>query len=257
VENIKVDMEKRQKEYDEFIKSLPYTDAMKYFNRFTNDFLKAVQFCVFCNLRNGINNSLLFYQIDMIFESIITTKILLSNGSINPIKRELRFALEATIKYLFIDIKYPQLSTNEKTKIYNSIVSRSKIDEIDKIEIFAFDIEWNKEFINETRRIYSILCKFVHPSEDQIANYQKRLENGSSIGFESLKEVTEVSRIMFQTIEIIFVMILVNVGPSCAGDVCVYFFDEYKDWKLGKGKFLKHFNAYFDYKIERQKNINA
>jgi hypothetical protein len=48
-------------------------------------------------------------------------------------------------------------------------------------------------------------------------------------------------------------MMLEGLGPSYAGDLCVYFFDEKQNWKFRKRKFLKKLNSFFDYKCERQK----
>lgn len=246
-------IENKRAEYETFLNSEQYLQEKRFLDRVINDFLEASHFCVLNNSRVFRSTSLLYDQIDLIYESVVILKLIVKEGALNPIKRELRFILEAVIKYLYIDTKHSDKELNDKIKIYGDLVSRSRIDEVDAIKIFAFDEEFNKQFINEVKRVYSVLCKYVHPSQEQILEYKKRVENGSSIGYESLSDLKSVSNIIFQVLELVLVMMLEGLGPSYAGDLCVYFFDEKQNWKFRKRKFLKKLNSFFDYKCERQK----
>lgn len=191
------------------------------------------------SIRFNGHNSLFESQIDMLLESLVHIMMAYKNGSINPVYRELRYLIEVSIKYNYIDLILPDKSIESKIKNYDTFVSRSRIDEIEKIDFSRLSSKKSKEFIDEIKGEYSKLCAFVHPSIDQIEEYRRRCKKGNQIGFESGKDISKLVGHITKVCEMILVIYFSNCAPGILSDVKKILKKENN--KISKRKYLSEY----------------
>ena len=102
--------------------------------------------------------------------------------------------------------------------------------------------------------MYGRLCAYIHPSKHQIEERITRDEKGVYLGYETAKELRQITREVFRLCDIVLVFVFHGLGLGLAGDVFVYALDDHRDWKFHRGKYVRILSKYFDYKFERQEN---
>lgn len=210
--------------------------------------------CFFTSIRDIelLNNSLLLNSCDAFFESAISCKMLVNEGVINPVYRELRYMLETALKYSIVDQVCYKLNYEERIIYFNQKVPKSSIDCIDDLNIIGLSEVNIKDFINSSKDVYKKLCVYVHPSKTQINDWIKRGRNGSYLGFESENEIKCISKLIYNVFEIIIACYLNCLGVSSLGDVFIYYLDDKKKWKFHKSRYIKQMCQFYDYKLERR-----
>ena len=96
------DLEERVKKQDALMASQEYQQEVKYSSRFTWDFLDALRICWFYSSRGGSisENSVVIRSTDDLVQSSLAASVLCQNGMHTPIKRELRYIIESSVKNL-------------------------------------------------------------------------------------------------------------------------------------------------------------
>ncbi|ADL51385.1 hypothetical protein [Clostridium cellulovorans] len=254
IECVKEELSDKQIEHGAFRESEKYQQEIKYFNGIVNDFIDVVRACFFTSTRdiNLFNNSLLFNSSDAFLESAISCGMLVNEGAINPVYRELRYMLEVALKYTIVDQVCYQLNYEERIDYFNKKIPKSSIDCIDDLQLIGLEKSSIKDFINSSRDVYKKLCVYVHPSKTQINDWIKREKKCAYLGFESENEIKRISKSTYNVLEIIITCYLNCLGVSSLGDVFIYYLDEKKKWKFHKSKYIKQMSQYYDYKFERK-----
>lgn len=251
------ELEERQKKHAALMASQEFQQEVRYSSRFTGDFLDALRTCWFYSSRGGsiYENSLVIRSTDDLVQSSLAASMLLRNGMHTPIKRELRYIIESSVKNLHVDQQMEQRrplpSLAERIDFLHNHVDRSSIDMREHLQLAAFDAPIRKQFIDELNDVYRECCAYVHPSRRQIEERLELAELGRSSGFETAEELRGIARLMFRVYDMALTLYFHGFGLSMTGDVFINVFDEQTDWKFHKAKYVKIVSKHFDYKIER------
>lgn len=250
----KEERENKSKEHKLLMESEAYQQEIKFFHKIIDDFIMTLACISFYSTRcQQLNeNSIMIREIELLIESIVGISQQIKEGTINPAKRELRFMLESSVKYLLVDQKANELTYEEKIHYLDKSIPNASIEPIGEIRFFGLNNKEASEFRNDVRVIFSKLCEFVHPSKYQIDEYLRRCKRGAFIGFETQKEINDFNKLLFRTLDIITVLMFEVLGISFTGDLFIHVFDEKKDYKFVKGKYVSRYSKVFDYKAERK-----
>ncbi len=245
--------EKSKLHKETVLDSQQFQQEEKYLVTFTADFLKTIKITSYYSTRakNIYDEFLVIRASDDLIQSVIGIQTLVLSGVHNMAKRELRYLIELYVKYLVIDQELMGKTINEKTNYLSSNIPNSSIEVIDRAYTY-FDSSIDIAFKNEIKDFFYKTCAYVHPSQRQIEEQLKRYKKEEYIGFESAKELSDISRLICRAYDIILVLLLIGFGKSMAGDLFIDGFDKIPDWKFHKGKYTSMLSKLYDYKQERR-----
>lgn len=237
------------------VQSQQYQQELKYLNDFSYDAIQTVRTISFYSTRakSIYDNFLTIRGSDDLLQSIIGLRESVVNGIHNMVRREIRYLIEMTTKYLIVDQEKMGEQLNVKTQYLATDISNSSIEVIERLST-PFSADLDKQFKAEVKDLFYKTCAYVHPSrrqiEEQVDNYSK----GVHIGFETAKMLADINKLLFRAYDIILTMLFIGFGQSMSGDLFIEVYDADPKWKFHKGKYLKEYSKLFDYKLERQKN---
>lgn len=246
----------RMTAYAELVGSPAYQSELKYLSGITHDFIHLLRLCLFYSGRAGesAKNSLVIRSTDDLGQSVLAAWNLLQDGLINPIKRELRYIIEASVKHLYVDQHTDQqmpLSQIPERLAFLEAKVGSSIDVLDDLRLDAFHSQDEKQFKAEVYDAYRKACAYVHVSRHQIEERLERTEKGKSLGFESAEDLRKLGRLVFRVYDMALTLYFHGYGLPMTGDIFIQALDDLPSWKFHKGKYVGIVSAYFDYKDER------
>ncbi|MGG1962640.1 hypothetical protein ABFY43_16360 [Bacillus pumilus] len=235
-EEIRKSKEKKGKQFEEESNSQAYKQSSGYMVALIEDFKKGlvlISIAATRDYKTYQDNALMFGTSDLL-SSLVAIELVSREIMINAPKRELRYMLEATIKYAAVDQTCKDKTLEEKLKYLYTELPRSSISPIDELNGLT------DMMVADTKELYSLLSQFIHPSQKQITEYQLRLKKGE-IGFETHKELDSFNRLLFRTFDIILYLTFINMGYYVMKDVFYNMKDmkEFENWKFFKGKHVK------------------
>lgn len=253
------DLEEQIREYEAVQKSGSYQSELAHLDRLTQDFLKGISAAVFAFTRypDG-HNWLLQTFTDDFLESSVSVRALAREGVFNVGRREMRYMVEAAVKYVFVDQQVPgPASVAERIGVLGdtSKVTRSSVDQIDQIRLRMLPDE--KKFRDAVHSAFGNLSRYTHLSRTQLDERLRRADQGEYSGFENAATLGAFSRLLFQVYDLVLTLVFEGIGPSFTGDLFIQTFDDIQDWKYHKGRFVSQVSASFDYKAERQRRGRA
>ncbi|MBH0005131.1 hypothetical protein [Psychrobacter sp. SWN149] len=227
---------------DEVYDSQQYQQEIKNIQTISMDFINAVRLISMYSTRGAdiYNNFLCIKTIDDLIQSAIGIKVMIENGIHNTARRELRYLIEMTTKYVIVDYAKMGYSFDSKTEYLRDSVPNSSIKVIDDYSTpFSGDLKNN--FRSEVKDFFYDACAYVHPSKKQIDEQMKNYRRNNTIGFESAKMFTDINKVLFRAYDMILVMTFHSFGHSMSKDLFEQVFDENPSWKFHKGKYVKEF----------------
>lgn len=251
---IKEEMSEKSKQHQEkVIDSQQYQQDIKLFSDLTFDFIDSIRLISIYSTRakDTYDRYLTIKASDDILQSAIGIRALVLDGIHNMAKRELRYLIELSVKYLIVDQELMRTSIEDKTKYLKENIPNSSIDVIERMRTH-FNPTLEKDLKDEITDFYYKSCAYVHPSQRQIEEQLKKYSKGSTIGFESAKELSDITKLVFRAYDMILVILFTGFGQSMSGDLFINVFDENKKWKYHKGKYTSRYSSIFDYKHERK-----
>lgn len=251
---LKKELEEKQAQHQTVMDSQQFKDGLKYLSDFSLHAIDTIRTMRLYSYRAGdiYEQFLSIKSSDDLLQSIVGIRELVVNGIHNMAKRELRYMLEMTTKYLVVDQEKMGTPLAEKTAYLQSNIPNSSIEVVDRITT-PFDPAIDEQFKNEVKDIFYKACAYVHPSKKQLEEQLARNSSGATIGFETAKMLADLNQVTYRTYDIILTMLFIGYGHSMSGDLFVEMFDEQPKWKFHKGKYVKEYSKLFDYKVERQK----
>src|SRR4029077_1416269 len=133
------DLKSRIEEHEETRSTKQYESAELHLHRLVQDFAVALHASWFAFTRYPESkNWLLQNSIDDLLESAIALPVLARDGIFNAARRELRYALEASVKFVYVDQQLPgDSSLSERMRLLGDTtqVPRSSIKPIDDTKI--------------------------------------------------------------------------------------------------------------------------
>jgi hypothetical protein len=240
--------------HDELRAGKRYTDARLHLARLVQDFATAlrVSSLAFTRYPHSVN-WLLQNSIDDLLESAIALPALLDVGAVNVARRELRYMVEASVKYVFVDQRLPSEALLDERLRYlgdNSKVPRSSVTPIDELKLWM--LEDDRVFRGAVKQSFGALSGYVHPSERALDERFARAERGESSGFEGPGVVEAFNRLASQTLDVVLVLVFQGIGPTFTGDVFIQLLDDRADWKFHRTRFSSEVARSFEYKVERR-----
>ena len=231
-----------------------FKSQFTHINGLTQEFLMTVTITEKYSTRipKFTEQSMLFNATGDIIESAIAILSLVSEGMFFPVRRELRYMLESTTKFLYVDQQVPAEDLSDKIAYFDSAVPNASIDIVSEIALDAFDEPTQHQFKDEVKDAFVQACRYVHPSKRQYEQRLDREKKGTAHGFEVAKELIEINSLIQRCYDLILVMYLHGIGTGMAGDLFINAFDTMDRYKFYKTKYVKLMSSTYDYKAERQ-----
>lgn len=247
------ELRERIEAHEKIQKGKRYEDAQLHLRRLVQDFAFTLRasWIVFTRYPNG-KEWLLQDSIDDLLESAIALPLLADEGILNAARRELRYLLEATVKFVFVDQQLPGDTPLEDRIQFlgdHTKVPRSSVDPIGDLTLRMVEPE---AFRNAVKQSFSALSGYVHPSRPALEETLNRAARGESTGFEGPRVLEAFNRLVSQTLDLVLVLSFEGVGPSFSGDLFVQILDENPRWKFHRTRFMAEVSRHFDYKMERR-----
>jgi hypothetical protein len=222
--------------------SQQYQQEIKTLEAISMDFVNAVRMVSLYSIRGGdiYTKFLCIRTIDDVIQSAIGIKVMVDNGIHNTVRRELRYLIEMTAKYVLVDYVQMGKSLEAKTEYLRDQVHNSSIEIVDDYST-PFSGELQRQFRSEMKDLFYKACAYVHPSKTQIDEQIQNYKRGNTIGFESATMLTNITKIIFRAYDMILVMIFHSFGRSMTKDLFEQLFDDNLKWKFHKGKYVKEF----------------
>lgn len=252
-EKQEAELKQRQEDFQKLVESDAFKQERKFLSGFSSDAVNTIRNISFYSTRAKTiyDEFLTIRATDDLIQSAISMFFLIDNGIHNIAKREIRYLLEMTVKYLVVDQECDGKPLSEKTQYLQDNVPNSSIEVVDRLNL-PFDSDINKQFKDDVRDVFYKACAFTHPSKLQIDEQIRYYEKGIYLGFETAKMLASVNKTVFRAYDLILTMLFVGFGQSISGDLFIEIYDNNAKWKFHKGKYVRMYSKLFDYKFERQ-----
>lgn len=220
--------------------SQQYQQELNYLRDISKDFVDSLRSISFYSTRASeiYENFLCIRTIDDLIQSSIGILSMVENGIHNTVRRELRFLIEMTTKYVLVDYAKMGESFQVKTDYLKDEVPNSSIEVIEGYQT-PFSGDLKKAFKNEVKDFFYKSCAYVHPSKRQIDEQMRNFKNGNTLGFESAKMLTDINRTIFRAYDMILTMVFHSFGHSMSKNLFEQIFNEQTKLKFHKGKYTK------------------
>lgn len=245
--------------HEELRRSKPYKDQVIRVNRVIRDFLKAVSAITFYSKRSPYlgAESFLFSQFDDLFQSILWIPKFVDEGTFNIPRRDLRYVLEKTCVYSYLDCAFYGKSRDEKLEIFAANESEMKVDLVSDLKLEGFSTEQKTDFCADVKRVYSELCRYVHPSFHQIRQRDREIAPHGCLGLETVEDLRKFVDEVVVVLDLVLALYFHALTMSLTGDIFTAYLDDYAEWKFFRQRWCKVISESFDYKLERQMRRRA
>lgn len=232
----------------------PYNQTIK----IIDGFMKCLGFCVMDTGRNPdfVNSHLLYILSDDYLEALVAVPMMVKQGIHRPAIRDSRFILEMSIKMAYIQQNEDELPIEDKLEIFKKELSSPSISLMKKIDFFHFDDDIRTKFLVETGRVFGYSSKYVHLSPEQISSRISLIESGRSIGKESAEDLMELNSFLEKIYASSIIFIMHSVPSYITGDWLVESDGSSNDWYFSSSQFIAAVDQKFDYKHERQSQLD-
>lgn len=238
--------------HDALRSSTAFRNGIAYNRRVCADFVKLLHLVSMMATRDRSpsEHTLSIRMTDYLLQSTVVIAYLIENGFHGPAKRELRFILEAGVKFLATDQALKDASLKEKNAHLAMLPNR--FQEIVDVLVLPGLAESQAAMKTRIVDLYGSLSTIVHASQAQVSTDQQRWERGAPIGFEETSHVNKMNSLCVDVFDLEAVLSLHAVGLGLAGDIFTAALDDEPTWVFHKARFTKLLSEYFDYKAERQ-----
>lgn len=246
-------------EHKKHLDSKEYKDALDLLNIITHDFIKGIKVCSMYSLRGTDfrNNSLSLNHIDDYLMSAIMILAALKEGGINPAKREMRYLIDSSMRYLYVDQQLWRATLDDKLAYFDRKIDKSNIKYINNIDFHLIkNSKLQSDFCSEYKKNYGKACEYVHASTNQIKERFSLYERGITIGYERAENLREVTEFLSEIYAALLVFTFHAAGVSTVGDAMVETLSPQNNWVYNGNKYISQIDSYFDYKHERQEYLS-
>lgn len=231
-----------------------YQDAQLHLDRLVGDFIVALQASVLSATRIPASQQWLVQNlVDELLESAFLVMRLPRDGFLNAPRRELRYLLEAAVKYVYVDQQMDSSASVDERVAFladTTKVPRSTVAPIDEVRVLLVADE--EEFRRAVKQSFAALSGYVHPSRRSLEERLRRAERGESAGFEGPGALEALTTLASRTFDLVLVLLFQGLGPSLTGDLFIHIFDQQSGWKFHRTTYVPQISQAFDYKVERQ-----
>jgi hypothetical protein len=196
---------------------------------------------------------MLMRSTDDFIESGVCVRRVVEEGARNPARRELRYLIELAIKALFVDQSMPQSSFEHRLIFFDRKVNANAITpEVNQLILDLVQGEERQNIVSDLKAAYARVCKYVHPSVNQIGERVELAKQGITIGYDNAAELKAFNDEVFEVFALVLVLIFHGLGPSTCGDIFEGLFSNWQDWAYHSHRHVVKIDESYDYKAERQ-----
>src|SRR5207253_3044600 len=123
------------------------------------------------------------------------------NGFHSPARRELRFLLEAGVKFLATDQALPGVSLKDKNAHLARLPDHFR-DIVDGLVFHGLDQATQSDIRSRILDLYGSLSTIVHASQAQISLDLQRWTKGAPFGFETVAHVNSLNTLCLDVFDI-------------------------------------------------------
>jgi hypothetical protein len=238
----------------ETLRSSPgFRNAITYNRRICSDFIRLLHLVRMMATRSESlsEHTLSIRMTDYFIQSTVVVAYLVENGFHGPAKRELRFLLEAGVKFLATDQALPGASLKEKNAHLAELPDRFR-EIVDALALPGLDEATQEGMRSKILDLYGSLSTIVHASQAQVSMDLQRWTKGTPIGFETAGHANTMNALCLDVFDLGVALSLHSIGLGLAGDIYTAALDDMSKWVFHKTRFAKALSGHFSYKVERQ-----
>jgi hypothetical protein len=233
------------------LNSRPFQDGLRYLQGIGADLFTAQSYIRLQGTRfAAADDYLMFRFAPHLSESVLAVMMNAKEGLQNAARRELRFLLEAAVKFSACDSSSDAKSFDrrlaglgDRGKRFEDYVSALRyFDEFEKPD------EANAAILS----LYGDLSLYVHAAVPQFQTAMSRERNGESAGMESVSILNRFNQLAFKVYDLVLVRMFYSIGLGMAGDIFTTTLDDEPKWRFHKAPFVGRMSRCFDYKHERR-----
>lgn len=195
--------------------------------------------------------------LDDFIQSVVAINYLCREGIHNTCRRELRYLLELSVKACLISQKSEasELAFEDQIDKYRNILKKSEFNLINSIEFKLLAEQSAEEFKKDVKRMYGVLSAYSHSTPFQVSERLGREKAGKTIGYEGTEELRDLNEHAQLTYSYIATLLAHALEEWVLGDFLVESNGERNPWHFRKSKYIAMLDERFDYKHERQENL--
>jgi hypothetical protein len=220
-------------------------------------FLFGLQFVVMDTARDPgyLDNHLLSYTSQDYLQSTIALPLLIQEGIHNVCKRELRFILEMSIKLCSVQQQQYSLDVATKLNTLKATLDSTNISMQKQLDLHLLPQTELSAFYQEVGRIYGETSSYVHLTQAQILERVAMVDQGRTSGNENAADVEALNTLIARGLACSLVFLLHSVPEYVAGDLLVQSDGTSLNWYFSQSRFIANMDEQFDYKHERQSQL--
>jgi hypothetical protein len=240
-------------QHEALCRSTAFQNGIAYNRRVCTAFIKLLHLVSMMATRNRSlsEHTLSIRMTDYFLQSTVVIAYLIENGFHGPAKRELRFVLEAGVKFLATDQALNGASLKEKNAHLAMLPDRFR-EIVDSLGLPGLVESTQAAMKTRIIDLYGSLSTIVHASQAQVSTDLQRWERGTAIGFEATSHINNMNNLCVDVFDLGAVLSLHSIGLGLAGDIFTAALDDEPKWVFHKTRFTKLLSEHFDYKAERQ-----
>jgi hypothetical protein len=245
--DLKKQLQEKQKNHQkDVIDTQTFQDQLRYLSDFSLDAVQAIRTMSLYSTRASdiYDHFLTIRASDDLIQSIISLRDLVINGVHNMARREIRYLLETTVKFLVVDQEQNGKILADKMAYLGTAIPNSSIEVVDRM-VTPFPPPIDQEYKNEIKDLFYKVCAYVHPSQRQIEEQINNYGKGYHLGFETAKMLGSITTLLFRTYDILLTLLFIGFGSSMSKDLFQEIFNDDLKWKFHKGKYVKQYAALY------------
>lgn len=186
-------------------------------------------------------------------EASLALLTLSMEGMQRPVRRELRFILEASAKLCLVQQSAYETTIEQKLEQFREQLRSPSITEGKRSPLPLLPNDLHAGFIEEVGRLYGAASDYVHWTPVQIQARRTAVEQGRPLGFETAAEVEELNLLVSRVLAVSLVFVMNSAPYWVAGHFFVALDDLPQGaWHFSRSRFLSAIDTSFDYKAERK-----
>jgi hypothetical protein len=197
-----------------------FRNAIAYNRRICSDFIHLLHLVSMMATRSGSlsEHTLSIRMIDYFIQSTVVVAYLVENGLHGPAKRELRFLLEAGVKFFATDQALPGTSLKEKNAHLAELPDRFR-EIVDTLALPGLNEVAQAGMRSKILDLYGSLSTIVHASQAQVSVDLQRWTKGTPIGFETVAHANAMNALCLDVFDLGVVLSLHSIGLGLARDI--------------------------------------
>jgi 2-polyprenyl-3-methyl-5-hydroxy-6-metoxy-1,4-benzoquinol methylase len=233
-------LQAKSTEYEEERGEALFQAEIKALETLTQDFLFTLQLASVTFTRYPHAEEWMLQRFgDDLVESAISVLLLAREGVFNVGRRELRYVLEATTKYVYIDQQLPgDAALVDRVALIGDTtrVPRSSVRPIGAVKFRLVDPEAIRHAVTSA---FGALSGYTHASQNQLDERLRRAARGEWTGFENAATLRTFNRLLFNTYDVVLTLIFEGIGPTFTADIFEQVLSGRERWRYHRGKFVK------------------